>query len=512
MGTPPRIDTTAFARARISFATSSSCAGLWQRTTASAASATYAFDPRASPPSSSTRACARAWSTSEASTGSAHPRASALALFPAPMRPIRMRREAYRRPGRGLALVEEPFFDEAGALLGAHLDVARREQEDLVGDPLHAPVERVREAGREVDQPLRKVGVRALEVEDHRHRVLELVGDLLRVVEALRHDEVHLHAGATVVDGAQDAGAGAGGRARRVVGEDVVDLVAAAARLQPAHVRALAVAVLQLALRLGLGLVVAVAIFGLGEAEVDERLVPGVSERHGVPAFSLGLPKSLSFTSYIVVTGEKLIPEPFEVSRDGVMLRGETLGAGPDVVLLHGLTATRRYVVMGSKALPRAGYRVTTLDARGHGESDPARSVSEYEYRDLVADLEAVMDELGIERAALGGSSMGAHTTMAFALAFPDRVAGLVQITPAFDGRPRDLEEWDRLADGLASGGVEGFLEVWEFGGEERWRETAETVVRQRLGRHRDLQAVADALRVVPRSMAFDGLEELEAV
>ena len=212
------------------------------------------------------------------------------------------------------------------------------------------------------------------------------------------------------------------------------------------------------------------------------------------------------------MTSEKLIPEPFEVARGGVTLRGETIGSGPDVVLLHGLTATRRYVVMGSKALPRAGYRVTTFDARGHGESGAAGSPGEYEYRDLVGDLGAVLDGLGIERAALGGASMGAHTTMAYALAYPERVAALVQITPAFDGRPRDLDEWDRLADGLASGGIDGFLSVWEFGGDERWRETAETVVRQRLGRHRDLQAVANALRVVPRSIAFDGLEELSAV
>ena len=70
---------------------------------------------------------------------------------------------------------------------------------------------------------------------------------------------------------------------------------------------------------------------------------------------------------------ESLTPEPFEVERDGVTIAGETAGAGPDVVLMHGLTATRRYVVMGSKALPRAGYRLTTFDVRGHGESSPAR-------------------------------------------------------------------------------------------------------------------------------------------
>jgi 3-oxoadipate enol-lactonase len=213
---------------------------------------------------------------------------------------------------------------------------------------------------------------------------------------------------------------------------------------------------------------------------------------------------------------ENVIPEPFEVERDGVTIAGETAGSGPDVVLLHGLTATRRYVIMGSKALPRAGYRVTTFDARGHGESSPAAAPEEYEYRDLVADLEAVLDHLGADRAAIGGASMGAHTTMAFALASPERVSALLQITPAYDGRPRedsdDLAAWDRLADGLARGGVEGFIEAWDPQVDERWRDTALTVARQRLERHKHLDAVADALRVVPRSIAFEGMEELEAV
>jgi pimeloyl-ACP methyl ester carboxylesterase len=213
---------------------------------------------------------------------------------------------------------------------------------------------------------------------------------------------------------------------------------------------------------------------------------------------------------------ENVIPEPFEVERDGVTIAGETAGEGPDVVLLHGLTAMRRYVVMGSKALPRAGYRVTTFDARGHGESSPAGSAEEYDYRDLVADLDAVLGHLGADRAALGGASMGAHTTMAFALAYPQRVAALVQITPAYDGRPRsgssELAYWERLADGLERGGIDGFIAALDSGVDERWRDTALTVARQRLERHRHLDAVADALRVVPRSIAFEGLEELEAV
>src|SRR4051794_3683376 len=169
-------------------------------------------------------------------------------------------------------------------------------------------------------------------------------------------------------------------------------------------------------------------------------------------------------------------PEPFEVESSGTTIAGETVGEGPDVVLMHGLTATRHYTVMGSKALPRAGYRLTTFDARGHGESSPAPDPRAYEYRDMVGDLGAVLDHLSADVAAIGGASMGAHTAMAFALAFPERVSALIEITPAYDGDPRkdavDLEDWDRLADGLETGGVDGFLAAYNPSVDARYRET----------------------------------------
>jgi pimeloyl-ACP methyl ester carboxylesterase len=111
---------------------------------------------------------------------------------------------------------------------------------------------------------------------------------------------------------------------------------------------------------------------------------------------------------------------------------------------------------------------------------------------------------------------MGAHTAMAFALAWPERVSALLQITPAYDGDPRedaeDLAAWDRLADGLRDGGVDGFLAAYDPKVDDRFRDTVMKVTRQRLERHRHLDAVADALRVVPRSLAFEGLEELDHV
>src|SRR3954454_2435601 len=85
-----------------------------------------------------------------------------------------MAQPSRQRP-RFLRLVEEAAaFQQGGSLLRRDLDVARREQEDLVGDPLHAAVQRVGEPAREVDQPLRELRVRALQVEDHRDPLLEL--------------------------------------------------------------------------------------------------------------------------------------------------------------------------------------------------------------------------------------------------------------------------------------------------------------------------------------------------
>jgi pimeloyl-ACP methyl ester carboxylesterase len=184
------------------------------------------------------------------------------------------------------------------------------------------------------------------------------------------------------------------------------------------------------------------------------------------------------------------------------------------VLLLHGLTATRRYVVHGSRVLERAGHRVIAYDARGHGTSSPAPGPGDYGYDRLAADAVAVLGAAGVERAALVGQSMGAATAVAVALAHPERVSALALVTPAHRGRPSaDLERWDALAEGLERGGPEGFLEAMgPLPVGERWRDAVRTVILQRLSRHDHPSAVADALRGVPRTAAFEGMEAVERV
>lgn len=206
----------------------------------------------------------------------------------------------------------------------------------------------------------------------------------------------------------------------------------------------------------------------------------------------------------------------FEAGR-GVRLAGEQHGDGVPIVLLHGLTATRRYVVMGSRALERSGHRVIAYDARGHGHSSPAASPEAYTYELLAQDLCVVLDRLDIGRAVIAGASMGAHTAIRFALTHPKRVAGLGLITPAYDPQAPLTEDalagWDRLAQGLRDGGVEGFVGAYDLASiPTDWRDTVEKVLRQRLSAHEHPLAVADALQAVPRSSPFADWRELERI
>ncbi len=209
--------------------------------------------------------------------------------------------------------------------------------------------------------------------------------------------------------------------------------------------------------------------------------------------------------------------QTLSIAGDGVTLAAEEAGAGRPIVLLHGLTATHRYVVMGSRLLERSGHRVLAYDARGHGRSTPAPESTGYGYERLALDLHAVLDASGIERAVLAGASMGAHTAVRFALERPERVAALAIITPAFDpsqARASDeLARWDALAAALRAGGVNGFVRAYDLDRiPPAWRATAEQVLRQRMAAHEHPEAVADALQAVPRSRPFEQMGQLAAI
>lgn len=207
--------------------------------------------------------------------------------------------------------------------------------------------------------------------------------------------------------------------------------------------------------------------------------------------------------------------EPFTVQADGALLSGEQSGEGTAVALLHGLTATRRYVVMGSRTLERSGHKVISYDARGHGHSGPASNG--YGYERLVDDLASVLVGVGVSRAVIAGASMGAHTAVRLALERPELVNALVLITPAYEPSTSmsaaELEHWDSLARGLREGGVQGFISAYDLEAlPPKLRPTIETVLHQRMSAHEYPLAVADALEAVPRSSPFKDMNELAGI
>jgi pimeloyl-ACP methyl ester carboxylesterase len=209
-------------------------------------------------------------------------------------------------------------------------------------------------------------------------------------------------------------------------------------------------------------------------------------------------------------------PVPFVVG-ERPAIRGEAVGEGPPVVLCHGITATRRYVLHGSRALERAGHTVVSFDARGHGESDPAPPGQGYGYPEMTADLEAVVAaRVGEGPFVLAGHSMGAHTAVAYALRHPRRLAGLVVIGPVFTGTigEETLDYWDGLAAALEQGGVDGFVSyvARNQGAAAGWSETVLRFTSARMALHSHPGALVDALRQVPRSRPFESMGDLERI
>jgi pimeloyl-ACP methyl ester carboxylesterase len=102
-------------------------------------------------------------------------------------------------------------------------------------------------------------------------------------------------------------------------------------------------------------------------------------------------------------------------SFDGTKLAYEVLGAGPVVLLLHGIVVDSyiNFIRPGvAGALEAAGFQAVMYDQRGHGESDKPHDPAAYGDGAMVKDVAAFLDHLGVERCAFVGYSMGAMIGM----------------------------------------------------------------------------------------------------
>jgi pimeloyl-ACP methyl ester carboxylesterase len=115
------------------------------------------------------------------------------------------------------------------------------------------------------------------------------------------------------------------------------------------------------------------------------------------------------------------------VTSRGAKISYRTAGVGAPLVLLCGWSMNAdRWWATGYVDELSNDYRVIAIDRLGHGESDKPHDAALYEERLIVADLVAVLDAEGIDRATMWGYSLGAKNAASLAVCFPERVAALV--------------------------------------------------------------------------------------
>ena len=148
---------------------------------------------------------------------------------------------------------------------------------------------------------------------------------------------------------------------------------------------------------------------------------------------------------------------------NGIELNVRRQGSGPVLLLLHGFTGS------GATWQPFdwPGYETVAVDLPGHGDSDKPGSVERYHMERCTEDLVSLLNELGIERAAVLGYSMGGRVALHLALHAPERLWALV-IESASPGIESEAERAERrrsdgeLADSIVRDGVAPFVDRWQ--------------------------------------------------
>lgn len=157
------------------------------------------------------------------------------------------------------------------------------------------------------------------------------------------------------------------------------------------------------------------------------------------------------------------------VSIDGVNIAYQETGSGFPLVLAHEFAGSMESWDQQVNYFARK-YRVIVYNARGYTPSDVPESADVYGHEQQVADLYGLLNHLGIEKAHIGGLSMGAYTTIGFGLTHPGMCSSLI-VAGAGSGSD-NVEAFHAnaaaRADRIEAGGMEGLRGY--LGGEARIR------------------------------------------
>jgi pimeloyl-ACP methyl ester carboxylesterase len=123
-----------------------------------------------------------------------------------------------------------------------------------------------------------------------------------------------------------------------------------------------------------------------------------------------------------------------EFDYNGHRISYDDYGAGErPLILVHGLLMNRRMFDRLGPQMARRGNRVIAIDLLGHGRSDRPADMSNYSMTFFARQVEALMDHLEIDRAVVGGTSLGANTALELAYLEPGRLRGMMIEMPVLD-------------------------------------------------------------------------------
>src|ERR1700716_705042 len=135
-----------------------------------------------------------------------------------------------------------------------------------------------------------------------------------------------------------------------------------------------------------------------------------------------------------------------KIDRDGVNIYYEVHGSGPPLLLTHGYSSTSAMWQGQIEALSKR-HKLVLWDMRGHGQSDYPDDPAAYSEALTVADIAALLDVVGAERAIVGGLSLGGYMSLAFFRAHPERVRALLIIDTGPGFKKDDARDaWNKRA------------------------------------------------------------------
>ena len=172
------------------------------------------------------------------------------------------------------------------------------------------------------------------------------------------------------------------------------------------------------------------------------------------------------------------------IQHDGLSFNYSDTGSGTAFIFQHGLGADLAQPV--SLVHPDSKFRLIAFDFRAHGTTHPVGPIEKIGLAPFANDLRAILDTLKIQRAIIGGISMGAAVALNFTLRFPDRVMGLIISRPAWLDAPNpyNVKIFSLITKLIAAHGpVKGkhlFQETLEYNETlQQWPDVAESLASQ---------------------------------